>query len=320
MYLIRRVQEGDFNQLKSLVLETHLGFTNLPKNEEPLRNIFENALASFQSKSKDPFYLFVLEKDNAICGTAGIYAATAHTEYFHLDRVNLPPLFPEVPPYVSLINRIHYAEGISEIGALFLSAKERKAGVGKLLSLSRFHFMAAFLSRFTKEVYAELRGFITEEGVCPFWEAIGRHFFPVDYAELMHHREYNTRVAQELMPKHPLYLELLAETHLGDTHVNTKPALAMLLKQGFNKTGDFDLYDGGPRVLAEVAKIQTIQESYRVKIQSIVDELPCEPVMISNENLDFRACMGKVDKDKATIDRGTALALKVDSGNSIRCS
>lgn len=319
MYLVRRVQEKDFSQLQSLVLETHLGFTNLPKNEKPLRKIFENALATFEFKSPDPFYLFVLEKGGAICGTAGIYAATTGSEYFHLEHLPLPPLFPEVSPYMSILKRISYSQGISEIGGLFLSPKERKSGVGKLLSLSRFLFMASDLSRFTNEVFAEMRGFITEEGVCPFWEAIGRHFFPVNYAKLMHHREYNTRVISEIMPKYPIYCELLhRKTHIGETHIHTQPALEMLLKQGFKKTGDFDLYDGGPRVLAEVSKIKTVKESRVMRVESIVDRLTSDFVIISNERIEFHACLGKLDIAKASIDRATALALNVEIGNNIR--
>lgn len=321
MYLVRRVFEKDFAELKSLVLETELGFVNLPKEEKALRIMFDNALASFESKSSHPFYFFVLVNNDKLIGTAGIYAAKPDTEFYHLAKVPLPPLFPETPPYVSIISRVHYSQGISEIGALFLTPKERKEGLGKLLSLSRFHFMASDLSRFTKNVYAELRGFITEEGVCPFWEAIGRHFFPVDYEILMGHREHNAHIADDLMPKHPIYLELLAiDPHLGDTHQKTKPALEMLLKQGFQETGDFDLYDGGPRVLAEVAKIKTVRESYRLKIESIENSLTTAPVIVSNDRLNFHACYGRIDRASGAIDKESALLLEVEVGDTVRCS
>lgn len=317
MHRVRIIHETDFPKFSQLIKQTSIGYTNLPKDQEALKKLFDNALLTLQLKSRDPFYLFVLEKGPEIIGTAGIYAKRTHTEYFHLELLPLPPIFPQVPSYVSLIKRTHYDQEVSEIGGLFLSAKERQAGLGKLLSLSRFHFMASDLSRFAKNVYADMRGLITEEGVCPFWEAVGRHFFSVEYAELMKHQSE----ARALMPEHPIYLDLLAkEHHLGDTHPHTKPALEMLLKQGFKKTHDFDLYDGGPRVLAEVAKIKTVQESATFKIQSIESEVSTPITILSNEKLDFRACFGKVDPEKGSIDQESASLLEVDIGSYIRYS
>ena len=73
------------------------------------------------------------------------------------------------------LEKIH--DGPTEIGSLFLLPEYRGQKRGRLLSLSRFAFMAAHPKRFAEDVIAEMRGVMSEDGQCPFWEAIGKHFF-----------------------------------------------------------------------------------------------------------------------------------------------
>ena len=42
--------------------------------------------------------------------------------------------------------------------------------------------MAEFRERFPAQVMADLRGYFDEQGRSPFWEAIGKHFFDMDFS------------------------------------------------------------------------------------------------------------------------------------------
>lgn len=325
MYRIRPVLETDLEAIYSFALQGGLGLTSLPKNKEHLRSLIQNGAKTFTQEVKDPFYLFVLENEETseIVGTSAIHGKTSNLNYYKMDKIPLLPLFPEVPAFVVSLTRVDYEIGPSEICGLFLTSNARKEGLGKLLSFSRFHFIAAHLNRFTKEIFAILRGVVDDSGYSPFWDSVGRHFFHVDFKGLMDVRDIDEHAAIKLMPKFPLYFELLpgvAQDVLGNPHPDGKPALEMLLEQGFRKTGEVDIYEGGPRVMADVVNILTIQESKTFQIQSIVEDILQEPVLVSNERLFFHACFGKVDPKIQAIDQKTALSLDVKIGDQIRWS
>ena len=165
--------------------------------------------------------------------------------------------------------------------------------------------------------------FIDINDESPFWNAVGRHFLDVDFKHLMQIRDKDENAAFDLMPKLPIYLELLpkaAQLALGKPHPHSKAAFEMLMVQGFVKSKEFDIYDGGPRVRATTSEIKMIQESKRIQVQSVVGKLKEKPVLISNEREDFYACQGKIDPEKGIVDLETASALEVKPGEFVRYS
>ena len=84
--------------------------------------------------------------------------------------------------------------------------------------------MAQHPERFANKVIAEMRGVADEQGRSPFWEALGRHFFTVDFAQADHLTGVGDKsVVAELMPKYPVYVDLLpaeARAVIGQVHEN----------------------------------------------------------------------------------------------------
>lgn len=328
MFRLRTYQSKDLDAVIDLAHQAQIGMTNLPKNRERLKGMGELSLRSFQEEISKPalhFYIFVLEdaKTHDIIGISGIKSITPVLEYYQVSSITLPRLFEEVPHQFQILERVKYTHGPSEICALFLSEKARQQGLGKLLSLSRFHFMAAFPLRFTDQLFADMRGIIHPNGDCPFWDGVGRHFLPLPFTKFMELRDQKEDPISSLMPSLPIYIDLLPESvknAIGQTHVNTHPALKMLLELGFSPTGEVDLYDAGPRVIAKTSSIKTIKESKTIIIDSIAKELNAPPRLISNENLDFKSAWGQIDIKSRTIDKQTAEALDVKIGNTIRYS
>ena len=216
-------------------------------------------------------------------------------------------------------------DGPSEIGSLFLSPDYWGSGHGRLLSLSRFLFMADFAERFEQEVVAEMRGIVDKEGKSPLWTALGSHFFQIDFPKAETLSSQSKKFIADLMPRHPIYIPLLpdeAQAVIGQVHTNTKPALTVLKKEGFEFRNLVDIFDGGPTLHCKLDSIRAITASQSGTIVNI--EEPVEDAsqqLISNSRLDFKACLGKThwNGDQVKIDQVSALRLGLKIGDRVRC-
>ena len=94
-------------------------------------------------------------------------------------------------------------------------------------------------------------GVVDAQGRSPFWEAIGRHFFDIDFPKADYLSMVNKRFIADLMPKHPIYIPLLpkeAQAVIGEVHDQTRPAMRILADEGFECCDQVDIFEGGPVV------------------------------------------------------------------------
>src|SRR5207244_12490791 len=110
-------------------------------------------------------------------------------------------------------------------------------GVVSRLARIRYLFMKLHRARFGDRTRAELRGVMDEVGNSPFWDALAGRFFGMTFPEA---DEFNavhgTRFIADLMPKTPIYVDLLAESAkvvMGQPHPSGRAALRMLEHEGF---------------------------------------------------------------------------------------
>src|ERR1700739_3746148 len=149
-----------------------------------------------------------------------------------------------------------------------------------------------------------LRGFTDEQGLSPFWESIGRHFFSQTFAEA----DFLSGIGQkdfirDLMPKYPIYAALLplaAQAVIGQVHRDAEPALRILLNQGFRRSNEVDIFDGGPRVIADRAEIKTIREASAAQVAEIRVLKSPSVCLLGHAALDFRACLAEGEPMDAT--------------------
>jgi len=215
--------------------------------------------------------------------------------------------------------------GPSEIGGLFLAPEYRKHGNGRLLSLFRFLFMVEFPRCFERSVIAEMRGIVDEHGFSPFWEALGRHFFDMDYPRADYLSVADKSFIADLMPTCPIYIPLLpksAQDVIGEVHENTKPALKLLQDEGFTDTGMIDIFEAGPIVMSRLEDIRIVKESAAEEVTEISgDEAKKARFIITNARKDFRACAGNVERCSGggvRLARRTAESLEVKTGHRVR--
>ncbi len=188
--------------------------------------------------------------------------------------------------------------------------------------------MAAHPMRFDSQVIAEMRGVMTDDGKCIFWEAIGRHFFAMDFPQADSLSTLNKRFIENLMPKHSIYTCLLspeAQAIMGQVHENTKPALAMLQSEGFAISELIDIFDGGPVVQCPRDEIKAVRRCHeRIVSSNAGDDTSSggESSIVSSHSDSFRACLATIHfdgDDTVMLSSGDAAVLRVKAGQKVRC-
>jgi arginine N-succinyltransferase len=176
--------------------------------------------------------------------------------------------------------------GYTEVGTLFLREAHRGGGAGRLAAQSRYLLMASCPERFGEMVLAELRGVVDAKGDTPFWDAIGRHFFAMDFTEAdILSAVSDNQFILDLMPKYPIYVDLLppeAREVIGRCHADGVGALKLLEWEGFRFERTVDIFDGGPLVAAPRKLIRTVRESRMVTLMA--GDASGETGIVSNDD------------------------------------
>jgi arginine N-succinyltransferase len=332
MFLIRPITRQDLDILEAFASDAY-GITSIPKSRSLLALKIEQSLLSFAKQVDYPRnenYLFVLEEREShrvggVCGIVSKLGVEEPLYFYHIERIHLPASPLPLTPEIQLLHPLLLQNGPTQIGALYLSPEFRKAGAGRLLSLCRFLFMASFPNRFENLVSADMRGYIDENKHSPFWDGLGRNFLNVEFDELMRLLEESKDFVRYILPYYPLYVNLLSystQDAIGKVHVDTRPALNMLLQEGFFMTENIDLFDGGPQIRAKRHEIRTIRDSALAKVVSLTDTpIESKQFLVCNRQLDFRACYAHLafdSKGHTTLSKEVAEALNIKRDDLIQ--
>jgi arginine N-succinyltransferase len=334
MLVVRPVMLDDLDQVVALAARTGHGLTTLPRDPQILRRrIVESTRAFDRLADEQPrgeTYLFVLEDltNHQVVGTSGILSKVGGFEPFYAYRIENEHFASQslgVTKDVPVLKLVTEHNGPSEVGSLFLLTEYRHGGTGRLLSLMRFLFMAEFPKMFDDLVLAELRGVVSDAGVSPFWESVGRHFFDVDFDKADYQSVVNKRFIADLMPVHPIYIPLLpksAQEVIGQVQPQSRPALAILESEGFTFANMIDIFDGGPIVTSALKNIRTVRESKRGPVgQIIAEEMTGGMHLIGNAKRQFRVCqasLARMPDGSVIIPDRAAAALGLHVGDPVR--
>ncbi|NTS78875.1 arginine N-succinyltransferase [Catenovulum sp. SM1970] len=340
MLLIRPIQKQDLDNLLVIAHDSGHGFTSLPANRELLENKIKRSCQSIEADvgaPGDQAYLFVLEdtEQQKIVGTCGIEAAVGLDDAFYhyrLSKVVHSSRELKIYNTADVLTLCNDYTGGTEICTLYLSPDYRDGLNGRALSKVRFLFMAEHIKRFSQQVFAEMRGVSDDDGVSPFWRWLDNHFFSMDFPTA----DYLTGIGNkqfiaELMPKYPIYVNLLsndAQAVIGKVHEKTKPALALLEQEGFEWRGYVDIFDAGPTVEAKLEEIKSVKNSQKVSVElndtsQVSEQVEAVPYLVVNTHLeDFRGLVvySEIDAIAKTISmtQEQATALKVKSADTVR--
>ncbi|MCC9609165.1 arginine N-succinyltransferase [Blastopirellula sp. JC732] len=336
LLVVRPVRIEDLGQLNALAHLTATGLTTLPRDESLMEKRVKQAVRTFSQMEDDSaqheLFLFVMEEkpSGQIVGTCGIVPKVGGFKPFYAYRLGTDVHESETLKLRyehKVLHLLREHDGPTEIGSLFLRSEYRGGGTGRVLSLCRFLFMANHPSLFESEVIAELRGVIDDDGVSPFWEALGHHFFGIDFPNADMLSLYNKEFIEKLMPRHPIYVTLLpkeAQASIGEVHRLTAPARRLLEGEGLRWYDLVDIFEAGPILQCKREEIRAVRES-RVDVIAAIDDHPdgmgpYRKCIATTVGKSFLAAGGLLylREDGLVLEKSLAAALEVQPGESVR--
>jgi arginine N-succinyltransferase len=329
-YVIRAAGPGDLEGFKQLRAIAGAGFTSLMLDDAAMAAKLELSARSFASAATTPGaerYFMALEhiESGALAGCCGVKATIGETPPFFNFRI-----IREAQSSAAVGRRfdmevligVNDFTGCSEVGSLFVRPEHRAGGVGRALAQSRYMLIATAPHRFRDQVVSELRGVVSSEGVSPFWEAVGRKFFRMDFAEADRLSAItDNQFILDLMPQHPVYIDLLpddARDVIGKCHEAGEGARALLEWEGFKFSNVVDIFDGGPLVSAPRDHIRTKRESRLVRVEASANLSDTRRALLASPRLqDFRCVSTRVSiaGDTVLADAAVLDALRLKDGD-----
>lgn len=328
-YIMRAAGPGDLEGFKQLREEAGAGFTSLMLDDRALAAKLELSQASFASTAAaagSERYFIALEhaETGQLAGCCGVKATIGETPPFFNFR-----MITEAQSSAAVGRRfdmrvligVNDFTGCTEVGSLFVRPQHRAAGIGRTLAQSRYMLMAAAPHRFREQVVSELRGVVLPDGTSPFWEAVGRHFFRMDFAEADRLSAItDNQFILDLMPQHPIYVDLLPEQAravLGQCHRDGEGARRLLEWEGFSFSNVIDIFDAGPLMSATRDAIRTRRETRAVRLVPGAEDAPGARALIATPQLaGFRcvAARASLAGGVAAVAPSTLAALGLDAG------
>jgi len=334
MLVLRPVEQTDLPQLQQLARDSLVGVTSLPDDSERLRAKIAASCASFASAAAahgPENYFFVLEDldDQRLVGCSEILATAGFDEPFyslrnrHFTSASRELNIEHGVPALSLC---HDLSGHTLLRGFHIDANLVRTPFSELLSRARLLFIAAHTRRFAEAVITELVGYSDEQGHSPFWDALGKHFFDLPYAEAERLCGLQSRTfLAELMPQYPIYVPMLpqaAQDCIGRIHPDGQEAFDILEREGFETNSYIDLFDAGPTLYARTSNIRSIARSQTATVQQKPQIDARGRYLLSNDTLHgFRSIMAELDyqpDQPLSLTPAMCAALNVTDGSPIR--
>ncbi len=306
MFVIRQAMPDDAPTLLKLARMVH--FINLPADKDIIAAKIAKSRRSFDGElnnQRERQFMFVLEDTDSgvVIGTSSvicqiswagwpqIYLQVRRREHFSRD-LNTGAVHMTIQVMTD-------ESGPSELGGLILAPGYRghRERLGSLLSLVRFHFIGLHKELFQERIMAELMGPLTPDSRTLFWEFFGRRFINLSYAEADAFCQHSKEFMSSLLPKEEIYASTLppeARNLIGKVGEETRPARAMLEKQGFVYLDRCDPFDGGPYLEArrdEIPLVRATSQLAATRTAAGITDLPLAGFVscTADAKLGFRA-------------------------------
>ena len=287
-FVLRAATPADLDALERLARASAVGITTLPPDRAALAARLKRSSESFASTddpSGEEIYLFVLEDRGTGCattpagaddgghsgtviGTCGIAASAGFADRFYCFRNET---IVHASAALRASNRIHTLHlchsltGHTLLTSFYIDPAYEGSVAPQLLSRARLLFIAEFAALFSDLVASESPGLADDEGRCPFWDAVGRRFFEMDYPTVERLAVGRSKAfIAELMPHSPVYVPLLPEAAqwaIGQLNPVAELPFSILQDEGFDSETYIDIFDGGPIVEARAANLRTVLQS-----------------------------------------------------------
>ena len=326
---------SDLPSVERIAAASAVGITSLPPDREKLCDKIRNsmhAMAAEVDVNGNEQYFFVLEDADTgnIVGTSGIVASAGFHDRFYSYRNEIIVHSSQELGVSNKIHSLHLCHdltGLSLLTSFYIDPAFNKTHWPQLLSRARMLFIAEHPERFADKLAAENPGLCDETGRSPFWDAVGRRFFNMDYpqAEQLSGGRSKTFIA-ELMPQYPIYVPLLpadARLAIGQLHRVAELPFSILLEEGFEADTYVDIFDGGPTVEARISTLRSVAGSRRLRVNRSVSVAGTgQSYLIANTATEeFRATIATLvltDDEQLSLAPEHADRLEVADGDDVR--
>jgi len=335
--LIRAAKLSDLDELMQLSTVMGEGMTSMPHDQAAWRNkleITEKSFAGAPEQSGQEIFQLVMVDENSgrVMGTCAIFAAVGMTHPFYsykVSRTVMRSVELDITADTEVLHLVNDFTGRTELASLFLQQEFRSnadyPSAGRFLSCCRYLMLADFKTLFNDNVFAEIRGWINSDGTSPFWDAVGKHFFGLDFAEADFMSAVNgTQFIADLMPKDPVHIKLLsshAQAVIGKPNRYSAAAMKMLEAEGFYYTNYVDIFDAGPTVQCRLDQIESIRAAQTLTVSAqTATPKKTQTYLASNQRLeDYRIIMldTTIQEDQITLNSEKQKQLDVTPGDAI---
>ena len=318
-----------------LGLAAHLNSVNLPNDRPHIRRLLEQSEKSFRGELPErrrKFVFLICERESgAAIGTSTIVAQLGRRDapYIYLDVIDEEKYSSALDRHFHhTVLRIGFSyDGPTELGGLVVAPAHRGSAerFGQLISYVRFPYIAAHPALFREELLAELLPPLEPDGTSHLWEAFGRRFTGLSYAEADLLSSENKSFVRDLFPSGMVYASLLspeAQAVIGKVGAQTRGVETMLRRIGFRYAKRIDPFDGGPHFVAQRSEVSLIAATRQLPARVaelaagaprtlLARDLPVPPF--------FRALAApaRSDAGAVTIAPETAEALGVGAGDEL---
>lgn len=337
MFVVRPVETGDIPAFEAMTTYPAPCVHTLPRSRAAIEDAVACSIASFASapqKPADESYLFVLAstEDGSLAGTASIAAtAGAHGAFYAFRR----DVLSQVSRDLGISHNVHALSlcsdltSHSQLSGFHLVRGERIHAA--LLSRARLLFAALAPQRFANRFFASVSGPVDGDGRSPFWEALGRKFFQMDFlaAERLVGGARNRGFIVELMPHYPVYVPLLpaaAQQALGQVHAEAGQAFDILREEGFESDVYVDAFDGGPVLQAPKKALSAFSRSRRKRAAAMTGPAAEQArlhLVAAAGGRGFRAVLARCEvsgrSDAVALDDQALRSLQVSPGDTVLC-
>ncbi len=330
MLIVRPVNFADIQALEQLAVVAGGSMTTLPANRDHLSELIGATQKALRSEIQAPggeTYHFALidSATQALVGISGIDAAVGLKSPFYSYRIDQVVHASSDLQIHNRIPALHLCQdhtGSSSLCTLFLDPQYRSPETLNLLSRARLLFMASHRQRFADRTLVELQGVLDEAGKSPFWEALGQHFFSMDFSRANYLTGIQSKsFIADLMPHYPVYVPLLsaaAQSVIGKSRPDIAAIQALLEAEGFEHRGYVDIFDAGPTLEVRSDQIRTLRDSTTLTLRCAAQTRGV-PTLVANTQLEqFRCLIATLDSQQPCLSAQEAELLGVAEGDTLR--
>ncbi len=313
MLLVRPVEYRDLPALEELAIKARGLVTTLPSNRDYLAELVANtchALSADVIVAGGETYHFVLEETvtGQVQGIAGIDSAVGlKSPFYSFQQEDIVHASPEMQMHnrIPALRLCHEYTGSSALCTFFIDPEYDVPASMNLLSRARLLFIAVHRQRFSERIMAEMPGVRDEQGISPFWESLGQHFFSMDFNQAVYLAGIRAKsFIADLLPQHPIYIPMLtssARKVLGKVHPQRKQVMDRLQEEGFAVHKCVGIFDGGPQLEARTAELLSLRRSECLSFTVGEKKQGEMPFLVSNGSLHNFRCLHTTLEQKQPV-------------------